>query len=130
MLSFRLFALILLASTAACPERTWTVTAPSLPAEQPATSGIREEPDLFSTSVLPVLERRCTPCHFTGGVMHAKLPFDDPATIRRIGEHLFARIKDPGEQQAIREFLTSADLGRSSIVAEDGHPGAGTWLEE
>ncbi len=59
----------------------------------------------FSADVQPILERRCQPCHFPGGIMHAKLPFDRAATILALGERLFTRIDDPEEQARIRAFL-------------------------
>jgi hypothetical protein len=59
----------------------------------------------FAIQVQPILEARCQPCHFTGGTMYAKLPFDQPMTIRLLGEKLFTRIKDPDEQALIRAFL-------------------------
>ena len=59
----------------------------------------------FATQVQPILEARCRPCHFAGGKMYAKLPFDRPETIRRLGTRLFTRIQDPGEQRRITEFL-------------------------
>ena len=59
----------------------------------------------FARDIQPVLEKRCTPCHFPGGKMHAKLPFDQPATIHTLGERLFSRIKKEEEQAVIRAFL-------------------------
>jgi polyisoprenoid-binding protein YceI len=59
----------------------------------------------FAADVQPILERRCQPCHFPGGIMHAKLPFDSAATILALGERLFTRIDDPEEQARIRAFL-------------------------
>ncbi|HEU4525966.1 MAG TPA: hypothetical protein VFR62_13145, partial [Gemmatimonadales bacterium] len=59
----------------------------------------------FAADVQPILERRCQPCHFPGGIMHAKLPFDRAATILALGERLFTRIEDPDEQARIRRFL-------------------------
>lgn len=59
----------------------------------------------FKRDVRPILERRCTPCHFPGGKMHHELPFDEPATIHKLGEKLFTRIRDREEQKVIREFL-------------------------
>jgi hypothetical protein len=60
----------------------------------------------FDSTVKPILEKHCRPCHFTGGVMYEKLPFDRAKTIRELGEKLFTRIKNPDEQAAIRKFLT------------------------
>jgi hypothetical protein len=61
----------------------------------------------FARDVRPILERRCQPCHFEGGKMYERLPFDRPATITKLGEKLFTRIKDPHEQAVIRTFLAS-----------------------
>jgi len=62
----------------------------------------------FDRDVKPILEKQCRPCHFSGGVMYEKLPFDRGETIRHLGEKLFTRIKAPEEQAAIRAFLKSA----------------------
>lgn len=60
----------------------------------------------FNTQVRPILEARCTPCHFAGGKMYERLPFDRPETIKKLGTKLFTRIKDENEQRLIREFLS------------------------
>lgn len=60
----------------------------------------------FNTQVRPILESRCTPCHFGGGTMYERLPFDRPETIKKLGTKLFTRIKDESEQRLIREFLS------------------------
>jgi hypothetical protein len=62
----------------------------------------------FAKDVRPILEKRCQPCHFPGGTMHAKLPFDQPATIDKLGTKLFSRIKKDDEEAAIRAFLARA----------------------
>ncbi|HEX7829497.1 MAG TPA: hypothetical protein VF787_07565 [Thermoanaerobaculia bacterium] len=60
----------------------------------------------FANDVRPILEKRCQPCHFEGGKMYAKLPFDQPATVDKLGTKLFTRIKAEDEQRVIRAFLT------------------------
>jgi hypothetical protein len=60
----------------------------------------------FTRDVRPILESRCQPCHFAGGRMYERLPFDQPETIRTLGERLFTRIKTEKEQAVIRRFLT------------------------
>ena len=59
----------------------------------------------FNTQVRPLLESRCTPCHFAGGTMYERLPFDRPETIRKLGTRLFTRLKAEEDQRLIREFL-------------------------
>jgi hypothetical protein len=62
----------------------------------------------FARDVRPIMESRCQPCHFTGGKMYERLPFDKPETIRELGERLFTRIKAENEQAVIRQFLAQA----------------------
>lgn len=78
-------------------------------------SQTKTPPVSFDTQIRPVLEKRCQPCHFTGGKMYAKLPFDRPQTIRSLGEKMFTRIRDPKEQALLQAFL-----------AQEGQPEKGT----
>ena len=59
----------------------------------------------FGKQIRPILETRCQPCHFPGGKVYDKLPFDRAETALELGERLFTRIKDKDEQQLIRQFL-------------------------
>jgi hypothetical protein len=59
----------------------------------------------FEGEIRPLLEKRCRPCHFAGGKMYARLPFDQPRTIRTLGEKLFTRIRDEKERSLLRSFL-------------------------
>ena len=71
---------------------------------QPATAN-RQPAVEFARDIQPILEKRCQPCHFPGGKMYARLPFDKPETIHKLGERLFTRIKAEDEQTVIRAFL-------------------------
>ncbi len=62
------------------------------------------KPD-FETEIKPIFQTRCQPCHFPGGKVYDKMPFDKPETITRLGKKLFTRIKDEKEQRLISEFL-------------------------
>lgn len=73
--------------------------------ETPATNNTGTAKVDFATQIKPLLESRCTPCHFAGGKMYQRLPFDRPETIYTLGTKLFTRIKDENEQRLIREFL-------------------------
>ena len=63
-----------------------------------------KKPD-FATEIKPIFQSRCQPCHFQGGQVYDKMPFDKPETITRLGTKLFTRIKDEKERTLIREFL-------------------------
>lgn len=59
----------------------------------------------FDKQVRPILEQRCQPCHFAGGKMYERLPFDRPQTIVKLGTKLFTRIRDEQQREVIRKFL-------------------------
>lgn len=59
----------------------------------------------FQKQIKPVLETRCQPCHFSGGKVYQRMPFDRPETIKTLGTKLFTRIKDENERRLIRDFL-------------------------
>ena len=59
----------------------------------------------FDTQLKPIFQSKCMPCHFSGGKMYDSLPFDKPATIRKLGTRLFTRIKDENERKLIEDFL-------------------------
>ena len=77
--------------------------SPGTPAREGAPKGA------FDEKVRPILEARCQPCHFAGGKMYARLPFDRPETIRKLGSaRLFTRLKDEKERAVVRAFLGEA----------------------
>ena len=73
--------------------------------EKPAPTANRQQSVEFARDVQPILEKRCQPCHFPGGKMHERLPFDQPETIHKLGTKLFSRIKKDDEQAVLRAFL-------------------------
>ena len=83
----------------------WLVSALASAGDTPPPATVHRQPVDFTRDVRPILEKRCTPCHFAGGQMHAKLPFDKPETIHHLGDRLFSRIKKDDEQAVIRAFL-------------------------
>ena len=62
----------------------------------------------FDTQVKPIFEAKCMPCHFSGGQMYDRLPFDKPATIKKLGARLFTRIKDENDRRLIEDFLSQS----------------------
>jgi hypothetical protein len=62
----------------------------------------------FETQLKPMLQSKCMPCHFSGGQMYDRLPFDKPATIRKLGTRLFTRIKEEDKRRLIEDFLAQS----------------------
>jgi hypothetical protein len=105
--------------TAAAAPASDSGTHATAPAVEPAPAQAADpDQEAFETRVLPILQDRCSPCHFEGGKMYARMPFDQPGTIRVLGTALFSRIRDEEERQAIREFL-----GVGHQPPEDTPPG-------
>lgn len=79
-----------------------TTDSRAQPASEVAKSPAKVD---FATQIKPILEARCQPCHFSGGKVYQKMPFDRPETIKTLGTKLFTRIKDENERRLIRDFL-------------------------
>src|SRR5215213_11143613 len=60
----------------------------------------------FETQLKPIFKSKCMPCHFSGGQMYNRLPFDKPETIRKLGSRLFTRIKEENDRRLLEDFLT------------------------
>jgi len=58
----------------------------------------------FKAQVQPLLQKHCAPCHFPGGKLYEKLPFDKGETIIAHKEGVVKRFKDPGELNLIKQF--------------------------
>jgi hypothetical protein len=71
----------------------------------PATEKARVD---FETQLKPIFKSKCMPCHFSGGQVYERLPFDKPETIRKLGTKLFTRIKEENDRRLIEDFLTQA----------------------
>lgn len=59
----------------------------------------------FALQIQPILVQHCSPCHFTGGKMYGKLPFDKGETIVNHEVALLRRIKDEKEKELIQKFI-------------------------
>lgn len=72
-----------------------------------STTTAPAKPVSFDKEIKPILVAKCQPCHFPGGTMYERRPFDKPATIVALGEKLFTRLKDEKERALIRAFLAA-----------------------
>jgi len=86
----------------ATPRLSASATEPG-PTASSASSNSKVD---FDRQIKPILQSRCQPCHFQGGKVYDRMPFDRPETIKTLGTKLFTRIKDEDERRVIREFLS------------------------
>jgi hypothetical protein len=92
--------------TSACGRNVHSVSfTPSVKAQETAAVSSSNSKVDFAANVEPILKSKCQPCHFSGGKVYDKLPFDRPETIKTLGTKLFTRIHDENERKIIREFL-------------------------
>jgi hypothetical protein len=59
----------------------------------------------FKTQVEPIFEKHCNPCHFPGGKMYEKLPFDQGETIINHQAGILRRIKGEDDVRLIKQYL-------------------------
>ena len=104
LLVFAIGLLLVESGGLAKPARTIDVTPP---AKVSTSSAAKVRVD-FDTQLKPIFKSKCMPCHFSGGQMYDRLPFDQPATIRKLGTKLFTRIKEDENRRLIEDFLTQA----------------------
>lgn len=59
----------------------------------------------FKTHLQPVLKKHCSPCHFSGGKMYEKMPFDKAETIINHEAGILKRIKSESDLAILKQFL-------------------------
>ena len=59
----------------------------------------------FTTQVQPILQKHCTPCHFTGGKMYVRMPFDASQTLLSHKEGILKRIKQEDENSLLKQYI-------------------------
>lgn len=69
------------------------------------TAPLRKDSVNFKTDVQPVLVKNCSPCHFPGGKLYQKLPFDNGITIISHEKGILRRIKNEEEISLIKGYI-------------------------
>lgn len=112
MVKLSLLVAILVLCTYRCLQRQQGATNTAVPvkvdtaAVDRITKDSKESKLDFATDIQPILQSRCMPCHFSGGKMYARMPFDNPQTLRDHSEGILRRITDEEEAKKIKDFLT------------------------
>ena len=66
----------------------------------------------YRKNILPLLQTNCNPCHFTGGKVYKKLPFDDYKTVATLGKKLNTRLKQKEQQAIVNGWINSGATDR------------------
>jgi hypothetical protein len=64
----------------------------------------------FVTQIQPILQKNCSPCHFTGGKMYERMPFDKAETIISHEAGVVKRFKNEDELRIIKRFFTQSKI--------------------
>jgi len=76
---------------------------PMQAAERKSAIVLRDTID-FTKQIQPILIKNCSPCHFTGGKMYERMPFDKDTTIINHEKGILRRIKGD-ENVLIKTFI-------------------------
>ncbi len=64
----------------------------------------------FTSQIQPILVKNCSPCHFTGGKMYERMPFDKDTTIINHETGILKRIEGE-ENLMIKTFIDQNKKG-------------------
>lgn len=62
----------------------------------------------YTQTIVPILQKKCMPCHFPGGKMYERMPFDNAATILQHEQGVLKRISDEVDKEKIKSFILRA----------------------
>ena len=65
----------------------------------------------FKLAVQPIFEKNCSPCHFPGGKMYDRLPFDKSHTVVDHHTMILKRLKKKEDISLIRQYLQQRNVG-------------------
>ena len=83
----------------------WLESSTKKVGEKPAQKTITSIDTIhFTSQIQPILVKNCSPCHFTGGKMYERMPFDKDTTIINHQAGILKRVKGE-ENTLIRSFI-------------------------
>jgi hypothetical protein len=82
----------------------YTTVSSGVPQKQ-KTSQQQDTLYTYKKNIFPMLEANCKPCHFPGGKVYKKLPFDDSVTVAHLGKKLNTRLKKKEQQEIVKRWV-------------------------
>jgi hypothetical protein len=83
----------------------------SLPSIKKESTPKNIKPIDFDKEIKPIFVKNCSPCHFPGGKMYTKLPFDKDTTIINHSAGILKRIKNEEENTLLKNFIAQNKNG-------------------
>jgi hypothetical protein len=65
----------------------------------------------FKKDIQPILQKNCSPCHFPGGKMYERMPFDKGETIISHEAGALKRFRDLHEKALVIQFIKQSKSG-------------------
>jgi len=90
----------------------WFSSKNNEPKKQEVATSLKNDPIDFSRQVQPILKANCSPCHFPGGKLYEKLPFDNGNTIVTHEAGIFRRIKKEEDVKVISQYISQNKTAR------------------
>lgn len=69
----------------------------------------------FAGTIGPILRENCSPCHFEGGKVYDRYPFDKSQTARDLGKRLNTRLKGKNADLVLRWIGNGTPETRDSL---------------
>jgi len=89
----------------------WLETTTKKPSEKSTQQTLALEDTIhFTSQIQPILVKNCSPCHFPGGKMYERMPFNKDTTIINHEAGILRRIKGE-ENLIIKTFIDQNKKG-------------------
>lgn len=75
------------------------------PAAPAATVSAPKDSVSFISQIQPILQKNCSPCHFTGGKMYERMPFDAAQTLLAHKDGILKRFKQEEENGLLKKYI-------------------------
>ncbi|MBI3587120.1 MAG: hypothetical protein HY088_08330 [Ignavibacteriales bacterium] len=89
------------------------VTIGGYPLQQKANAtkaySVQDTTITFRRNVLPILKNNCMPCHFPGGTVYARYPFEEYKTVFALRKRLHTRLKS-GVLDIVNTWIASGAM--------------------
>ena len=77
---------------------------------QSESGGEQKENITYQKDIVPLLKSNCRPCHYPGGTVFKKLPFEEYVVVKKLGIKLNTRLKENSRKKIISLWVESGSF--------------------